>query len=289
MLPKRWMQAQCVGVSFLCVVTAHARGAMTTAPAPSTGPSSHPVIDPQAQEVLRRMTDFYQALRSASAQIKNEVTFESQGMSSRMSSVDSISLERPNKFAVTHLSGMPGGTVICNGTQLFTCVAMFNKYTVQDAPAHVYQTLNGQGVVTGGLSQNGVMLALQLFAHDPLHEVMEIVQSAKYDGVERIDGVSCDRLEFTHAPLNVTVWIEGGAKPLLRRVVPDEPMEETQGIDQQKMRKNFTIDFTDWQIDPKLPAGTFVFKPPVGAQKVGSIDEMIGKAPSAPATGPVKR
>ena len=95
--------------------------------------------------------------------------------------------------------------------------------------------------------------------------IADVIYSVPYDafigrntkggfvGRETIDGVSCAHLSYGDEFVDVQVWLPSTGQPLPRRVhlvykkVPGAPSAR--------------IDFTRWDLDPKIADGMFTFKP----------------------------
>lgn len=95
--------------------------------------------------------------------------------------------------------------------------------------------------------------------------IADVIYSVPYDafigpntkggfvGRETIDGVQCARLSYGDEFVDVQVWVPSTGPPLPRRVqlvyktTPGSPVAR--------------IDFTRWEIDPKIADGLFAFKP----------------------------
>ena len=95
--------------------------------------------------------------------------------------------------------------------------------------------------------------------------IADVIYSVPYDafigrntkggfvGRETIDGLSCAQLSYSDEFVDVQVWVPSTGQPLPRRVriiykqAPGAPSAR--------------IDFTRWDLDPKIADGTFTFKP----------------------------
>jgi hypothetical protein len=75
-----------------------------------------------------------------------------------------------------------------------------------------------------------------------------------------IEGVLCDHLAFRAPHVDLQIWVQEGAQPLLRKLVittrdlPNAPQ--------------FAVTVTKWNLKPEFGPQTFTFQPPAGAKKV---------------------
>ena len=95
--------------------------------------------------------------------------------------------------------------------------------------------------------------------------IADVIYSVPYDafigrstkggfvGRETIDGVSCAHLSYGDEFVDVQVWVPSTGRPLPRRV--HLVYKKTQGAPSAR------IDFTSWDLSPKISDGTFAFKP----------------------------
>jgi hypothetical protein len=79
-------------------------------------------------------------------------------------------------------------------------------------------------------------------------------------GRETLDGVKCAHLAYADNFVEVQVWIPSSGQPLPRRV----EIVYTQIPGTPKAR----IDFTSWDLAPRIADGTFVFQPGEAARQV---------------------
>ena len=92
-------------------------------------------------------------------------------------------------------------------------------------------------------------------AHTPL---MEPVEESAYLGTVEIGGVSCRQLAFRTDEVDWQLWVEEGDRPL--------PCRYTITSRWTYAAPQFTVTFTNWQVDPKLDASDFQFSAPEGTK-----------------------
>ena len=88
-----------------------------------------------AAEVLTRVTHALAGTQRFSCRMNLDFRIQSDGMNQQIHSGYLIALERPNRFAFLHLTGMPTASFISNGKELYSYSPVFNRYLVEPAPA----------------------------------------------------------------------------------------------------------------------------------------------------------
>jgi hypothetical protein len=102
---------------------------------------------------------------------------------------------------------------------------------------------------------------------------MQDVTSGFIVGVAVIDGVRCNHLAFRAPHVDWQVWIEEGARPLVRKLVITT---------RDKLNApQYTVIAKKWDLEPRFAAGTFTYVPPQCPRKVEFVvpGASAGKAP----------
>lgn len=95
---------------------------------------------------------------------------------------------------------------------------------------------------------------------DPYAVMGKDVNSAFVVGPSRVDGFQCDHLAFIGPGLNWEIWIDSGKTALPRRLAVT--YKEVTNFPW------FLLEFSDWNLKPKLASGTFAFKKPANARQI---------------------
>ena len=95
---------------------------------------------------------------------------------------------------------------------------------------------------------------------------MTDVTSGSYLGTTWVNGVECDHVAFRAAKVDWQLWVQTGDKPL--------PMKYVITTKWMTGAPEFSVGCSDWDTQPKIPAGRFEFTPPAGAKadRVASAD-----------------
>ena len=75
-----------------------------------------------------------------------------------------------------------------------------------------------------------------------------------------IEGVRCDHLAFRNPFVDMQIWIQEGPQPLPRKMVLTS--RDVFNAPQ------FSVTITQWDLQPRFDAQTFVFTPPAGAKQI---------------------
>jgi hypothetical protein len=110
------------------------------------------------------------------------------------------------------------------------------------------------------LLERGFRAPLAALTYSDLAAVLRPrAETARYVGLETLDGVRCHHLAFGNPDIDWQLWVEEGERPVFCRLVvvyktdPGAP--------------RFCARFTEWDLSPDVPDSLFVFHPPEGAQE----------------------
>jgi hypothetical protein len=179
-----------------------------------------------------------------------------------------ITVQRPNKLhAVIHSGTNDVRELYYDGKTL----------TVFDKTHNLY----GQAPISGSIddlirqldTQYGFAPPMAEFlANDPDAFIRGQVNTARLGDVATVHGDQCQALALTGSDANATLWVSTATQLPCRL---DATFTSIQGNPQMR------ADFEKWDLQPQIPAGTFDFQPPPGAQKVKMVpvdQSPIGRA-----------
>ncbi len=181
----------------------------------------------------------------------------------------SVSLKRPNKFAVL-VADSPwlGKSYVSDGNMLSRYSPYGQSYEAADAPRNLAQFLSRKydGPRPGPLEES----FLWVLAPDPDQELrhLALVESdaqIKDLGLEDIEGTQCHVVQLTNEYRQMLLWIQIGQQPLPRRFEdhPSEQRRKTVGLE-----SDLVASFTNWDLDLDLPDEEFRFAPPPDWKRV---------------------
>ena len=216
-------------------------------------------IDPDADEVVRAMSKYMGSLPaySARAEIDTEV-IDTAGQKLQLSTSGSFLLSRPGSFYSTRHTPYGAFEVFIDGKT----VTLYSKgrglYFQLAAPGLLDKAIEKLGEETG-FELSGADLLLS----DPYHGLMTDVTSGTYLGTTWVNGVECDHVAFRAAKVDWQLWVQTGDRPL--------PMKYVITTKWMTGAPEFSVRLSDWDTQPKIPAGRFAFTPPAGAKRLESL------------------
>ncbi len=230
-------------------------------------------IEPDATQILKRMTAYLGNLRDFSVHTHNtlEDLLESGHRVDFDVSADVI-ISRPNKL----LSERKGDVV----DQIFYYDG--KTLTLYNPSDKVYATEPAYGTIEGVLDYVRESLGLIVPAADLIYQnayplLMQDVNFAKVVGKSVISGVKCDHLVFSRPGVDFQVWVADSGNPLpYKYVVTDTGIPE---------RLSVTTVMSDWNVSPKLTKDPFAFVPPKDAKPIAFMPIETSSAKTLKPTG----
>ncbi|WP_375758443.1 DUF2092 domain-containing protein [Corallococcus exercitus] len=221
----------------------------------STGPTDR--IDPQAQRILRQMSDFLSAQREFS--VRTEGTLDEvldSGQKVQLQRAGDVRLQRPNRLRVDRTGDLARLHLFYDGRQLTLHGERANAYATTPAPSTLDATLDMASQKLG-LDAPGA----DLLVSNPYAVLTEDVRSGKYLGSSRVDGVAVHHLAFRNNDgVDWEVWVEDGPRPLPRKYVITS--RDLPGAPQ------YSVNLSEWNLSPELTPDQFQFTPPRDAMRV---------------------
>ena len=211
-------------------------------------------VTPEAQAVLDKMTAYIKTLDSFtihSVSTRDEVVAFGYKLQHNESST--LTLQKPNLLRAEVDGDVRDRSIIYDGKNLLMYSPDNNVYTRVPAPDTI-------GKLIGGLINAGIELpSLDVLYQSYTGNIADNVRGGVLVGESKIDGVVCDHLAFRQAEVDWQIWVEKGAKPLLRKLVITTRYEVGAPQYQTVMH---------WTINPKVDKSIFVFKAPKDATEI---------------------
>ncbi len=230
-----------------------------------SGKEAPPKIEPQAEHILRQMSDFLKAQPRFSFHI--DTTFEAleRGQKLQLSASTQVAVQRPDHLQV----GVEGDTLQrqfwYDGTSITLLDVANNNYATAPISGDLDTMLNR-------IQQRyGLDLpAADFVMSDPYKVLMEKVTSGFYAGLHKVQGVSCHHLAFSQPDIDWQIWIEEGDKPAPRKLV----------ITYKQIRQmpQYTGLYSQWNFAPEFSANQFTFTPPEKAEKIDFLPKPLAAA-----------
>ena len=225
-------------------------------------------VDPGAERLLRRMTDYMAGLQQFSVGTQNTLeAVVASGQKIQFVVNASVMLRRPNKLRAERTGDLVSQEFYYDGKAL----------TVYNPADKVYATVAAPDTVEGMLDFARDQLDIIAPAGDFLYRnafdlLMQVTTSGFVVGKAMIDGVKCDHLAFRGPEVDWQVWIADGDQPLPRRyvVTTRDPASHPE----------FTAVLANWNVAPNLADAQFSFTPPAGAKAIDFLTREAGSAPT---------
>lgn len=250
----RWLAPLCLTMLALSCHWGGTVAAQTQAPAAPA--QDAPPLEPAAMDTLKRMGDLlkgaksftftYQSIHEQAAQTGQMVTFIH---------LSRATIVRPNKLRLEVTGDVRNSILTYDGKTVTFLDPAQKFYSQLDAPGNIDDTLT----LLMNRFQTSFPVAGVMFA-DPFEKMKDGLKTAVDLGVAKVDGVDCRHLLFGEDDADWQVWVEAGKQPLPRRLsvvyknAPGAP--------------RVLAAFSDWKINPAVPAARFSFVKPTGATKV---------------------
>ena len=223
---------------------------------PQLGHAQPAGIDPQAEKLLRRMSDYLASRQQFTA--KAESTLEvvlTSGQKLQYDSPATLSVSRPNRLHAHRKGDIANQEFFYDGKTLTLYNPRENLYATTAAPPTVDETLD-----FAREKLDIIAPAAELFYKNAAERMLKESTSGFVVGPSVVASVKCTHLAFRGSEVDWQIWIEDGDKPLPRKFILTS--KKVAGEPQ------FTVIIRNWDVAPKLTNQEFSFTPPKGAKKI---------------------
>ena len=213
-------------------------------------------IDPQAEKLLRRMSDYVASRQQFT--LKAESTLEvvlTSGQKLQYDSPATLMVSRPNKLHAHRKGDLANQEFFYDGKTLTLYNPRENLYATTAAPPTLDETLD-----FAREKLDIIAPAAELLYKNAAEKMLKESSSGFVVGSSVVGGVKCTHLAFRGSEVDWQIWIEDGDKPLPRKFILTS--KKVAGEPQ------FTVLIRSWDVAPKLTSSEFSFTPPKGAKKI---------------------
>ena len=238
------------------IVSVAALAMLVTAGWPQPGHAQPTGIDPQAEKLLRRMSDYLANRQQFTA--KAESTLEvvlTSGQKIQFDSPATLMVSRPNKLRAHRKGDIANQEFFYDGKTLTLYNPGENVYATTAAPPTLDETLD-----FAREKLDIIAPASEILYKNAAEKMLKESSSGFVVGPSVVGGVKCTHLAFRGAEVDWQIWIEDGDKPLPRKFILTS--KKVAGEPQ------FTVLIRNWDMAPKLTNSEFSFTPPKGAKKI---------------------
>lgn len=233
----------------------------TPAPDPAQGPD----IAAEAAAPVKAMCDFLKAklVFTFTAAVTSEQVYPN-GQTVMLANTVEMAVKRPDKFYARVTGDERDRVFVYDGKTVSVADLDRGVYAVIDAPPTIDATLDM-------LAQKyGIDAPLaDLLYSDPCAVMLGNVRTGDCVGAHQAEGKACDHLVFSQKESDWQLWVEKGKSPLPRKLVIND--KQVMGWPQ------FAANFSQWDMNPRLPAGLFTFAPQQDARRIDFIPLVSGQ------------
>lgn len=237
--------------------------------------------DPQAEKVIKRVSEFYKDLEAFSVEITSVMHMKRHNMDSQMQTVRTLKVNRPEMASLEIVEGLGGSELYYDGKTLTRYYPFINMYTIDTAAKslEMLKSLDEKVGVTSTFSSPISLFIDFLFRNDPLANFLIYSEQVEYVEKDQIADHFCHHLHFAYPQFDFDMWIETGEKPFIRKVQPDLAKVILANQISQSKAAEFELDieivYDNWEIEPAFSVEEFQFKPTKGSQQVDNIMQAI--------------
>src|SRR6266850_4757854 len=223
---------------------------------PQLGQAQPAGIEPQAEKLLRRMSDYLAGRQQFT--LKAESTLEvvlTSGQKIQFDSPATLEVSRPNKLRAHRKGDLANQEFFYDGKTLTLYNPRENLYATTAAPATLDETLD-----FAREKLDIIAPASELLYKNAADKMLKESTSGFVVGPSVVGGVKSTHLAFRGAEVDWQIWIEDGDKPLPRKFILTS--KKVAGEPQ------FTVLIRNWDVGAKLSDQEFNFTPTKGDKKI---------------------
>lgn len=219
-------------------------------------PPPAPIIEQYALDRLKQMSD---KLTSAKAFTYHSNSFvELQAKTGQFltffTDVD-VALQRPDKLRINTFGDVSNFQLYFDGSKVSAIDPEKNLYAVSGPLTTINDMLD---FVMSKAQMN--FPAADFMYSNPYAVMTKNLTHAIVVGPSMVNGVPCEHFAYMEPSINWEIWIETGKNAL--------PLRLAMTYKQVSNFPRFLVEFSDWNLNPKLRADTFVFKIPANSKKI---------------------
>jgi hypothetical protein len=255
-----------LAVAMLFVVAAGTR-VVTGIGKPAIAAPAKKGVDPEADKILREMTDYMAALPSFTVQSStvDQMALKNGEKIQTLSDSD-ISIERPNKLRSQQRGAGERLAFIYDGKTMTILCKANNTYETTAAPETIDETIDKMRKVFH-IDAPGA----DLLYSKPYDILMEQVVSGRVIGKTSVSGKAANHLAYKGEDVDWQIWIQDGGEPLpLRFVITSKKV---------KGQPEFVVQLSNWVTRSKLPPSIFEFQAPTTGKPAQGVAASCGVTP----------
>jgi hypothetical protein len=231
-------------------------------PSASAEATGKPAVDSKADDLLRKMSASLAG--RAAFQFDTDHTLEAvtkKGQKLQFVARSRVALQRPDKLRSDRIGAFADAALYYDGATITIFGKRANLYATSPAPGNLDDAIDFAREKLD-LEAPGADL---LYA-DPYKGLMQDVVSGQYIGNEPMGNIMCHHLAYrARGGTDWQIWIEDSANALPCRYVITSTDEHGS--------PEFSVAFSNWNLQPQLTAEDFTFTPPPDATKIDFLSQ----------------
>jgi len=223
---------------------------------PAEKSDAAPIVNPQADKLLREMGEYMKNAQQFSFQA--EITFDDvlpSGQKIQFGATEDLAVRRPNGAYIEYRGDLGFKRFWYNGESVTLYDPGDNVYAAEKVPAKFDEAMD-RVMKEFGFSPPLV----DLLYPDPYKLLIGKAQFGIYVGMSMVDGQRCHHLAFVDRYIDWQIWIEDGKQVVPRKIlityktIPGAPQ--------------FTAVLSDWDFATRLPDTLFAAGLPADAEEI---------------------
>jgi hypothetical protein len=219
-------------------------------------PAAAILREQRALDLLKQMSSALTNAQSMTFQSRSTVEVPAKtGQFVTLIGITDMTMQRPNKLKAQVRGEVPHFDFYYDGTKLTAFAPRNNVYSITNAPTTIDATLQLLEERMGiHFPSSDVLLG------DPYAMLTRDMTNAFVVGSLMEDGSQCEHVAFTNPGINWEIWIDTNKGYLPKRLM----VTYTDIVNFPRIM----VEFSNWNLNPTLPPGTFEFRPPAGARQI---------------------
>lgn len=219
-------------------------------------PPPAPVIEQYALDRLKQMSDNLISAKSFTYRSNSFIELQADTGQFLTFFVDAdVALQRPNKLRVNVSGDVSSFQLYFDGAKVTAFDPQKNLYAVSGPLTTMNDMLD---FVMNKARMN--FPAADFMYSNPYAEMTKNLTHAIVVGPSMVNGVPCEHFAYMEPGINWEIWIGTGKNAL--------PLRLAMTYKQIPNFPRFLVEFSDWKLNSKLKADTFVFKIPPNAKQI---------------------
>jgi len=219
------------------------------------GYSQDKEIDSTAIFILDKMSDVIGDLESVSFDMEASIdNFDDNQNIETSYSYSTVNMVGPDKLLAITNGDKGNHGFWYNGSYLTYYSFDENNYVTLDAPDNILVMIDSMHV-----AYDFKFPAADFFYPSFTDDIMQQFDTIKYSGKRMVDGQECFYITGNNADTSVQLWVSNASYNLPKKIVL---------IYKNEGNRRYEASFTDWKLNPNIPASVFEFVPPPNSKLI---------------------